>query len=310
MPRTKTKSGTQDTPFIERCADRALGNGPLRHSARILAWVALVGGTAIAMFMTVPGLLEARARVVPANHGRIELVMHAESGTQPPAELVNKLEAIVLRHAGATPHRRDGLIRAHEALVATGWFRSIERLHRSGDGTILVEGQLSEPFAVVRWGEWDHLIDRDGRLLDWPPYPAGQANPEFTVLIGAQSPPPFDERTGGHDYGSPWPDSLEITAGNTLATLIRDRSWRSEIEAIDISRYRLDRCLWLVTRGGPSICWGISPDELNPAERSWQDKLSTIDLLRHDYGPFASMTSKPIDIRNDISTTDLKVASE
>lgn len=310
MPRTKRTRQQEETPFIERCADRFLGNGATRRIARATAWVILLGGTAAVLFMTVPDLLEERARTIPANHGRIELMTTSTSQGKLPAELTNKLEALVLRHAGPRPHERSGLINAHEALDASGWFRSISRLHRRSDGTIVIEGELTEPFAVVRWGNWDHLIDRDGRLLDWPPYPAGEANPEFTVLTGAQSPPPFNEATGAHDYGNLWPDTLEISAGNTLAALIRDRTWRSEIQAIDISRYRRDRCLWLVTRGGPRICWGIAPDELNPAERSWQDKLSTVDLIRHDYGPFAGMTSKPIDIRNDISLTDIKVASE
>ena len=138
------------------------------------------------------------------------------------------LEAIVRRRSH--PHRRDGLIRAHEVLVATGWFRSIERLHRSGDGR-----SSSRPAERTlrrgALGEWDHLIDRDGRLLDGRPTPpAGESG--FTVLIGVVA--PTLRRTDGQPrLRSPWPTSGDH-CGQHPATLIRDRSWRSGIEAVDI----------------------------------------------------------------------------
>jgi hypothetical protein len=300
MPRSTRTSTNEDQPLIDRLADRLLGDGGIRRGSRIASWTFLIGGIAFAMAFFVPGLLEERGQRAAATTGRLVLESPTDWFENSP-ELATKLESIVFQHAGTNPTNRQGLVMAHDALQTSGWFTSIDRLERRADGTILVKGNLAQPFAVVRWGNWDHLVDLEGRLLDWP-YQAGQASPLLPVITGAQTPPPADER-GQRAFGSDWAgNAREIEAGLALARAMHDRDWQAEVQSIDVTTYLDDRCLWLETGQGPRIRWGLAPDEMSASELTSNDKLRTLDKIHATYGPLGSLQRSTLDIRHDVST--------
>ncbi len=306
MSRRKRSQTTEEHPVIERLADRFLGNGAARRAARIVAWSLLILGFAGGIGFAVPELLEQRAERLSGTSSRLQLTQTTDWFERSP-KLAGELEQLILEQLGQDPTDRDGLVRAHVALLESGWFTKIERLHRKADGTIVVDGTLAQPFAVVRWGKTDHLIDIDGCLLDWP-YESGTASPLLPVLIGARTPPPIDD-AGRHDFGTRWAEAREIEAGLVLAHALQDRAWQREITAIDISTYPEDRCLWLETNGGPRFRWGQAPDELSAAEISPADKLRTLDAFHEFYGRFNTLPQNDVDIRYDIAT-QTRLASE
>lgn len=302
MPRTTQ----EETALLERLADRFVGNGGLRRALRIACWATLIGGITFSLAFFLPELRRQRSLRTADRPARMVLENPTEWFANSP-ELMQRLERIVLENAGNDPMDRDGLVLAHDALERSGWFTSIERLERRADGTILVRGELAQPFAVVRWGNWDHLVDLEGRLLDWP-CPAGQANPLLPVLTGARTPPPVDGR-GERVYGAHWADAgREIEAGLTLARAMHGRPWVKEIRRIEVGDYPERRCLWLETETGPRIRWGLAPDEVSASELTTQDKLRTLDRIHRTYGPLAGLQRSELDIRHDVSTRTRLVA--
>ncbi|MDG2031587.1 MAG: hypothetical protein P8J45_11345 [Phycisphaerales bacterium] len=300
MPRSTRTSTNENQPLIDRLADRLLGDGGLRRASRIASWTFLVGGIAFVLAYFVPGLLQERGQRAAATPGRLVLETPTDwFGNSP--ELAGRLERLVFQHAGTNPTNRQGLVHAHDALQSSGWFTSIDRLERKADGSILVRGSLAQPFAVVRWGNWDHLVDLEGRLLDWP-FKAGQASPLLPVITGAQTPPPADER-GRRAFGSHWAGSArEIEAGLALARAIHGRDWEAEVRTIDVTTYLDDRCLWLTTGRGPRIRWGLAPDEMSASELTSNDKIRALDKIHATYGPLESLQRSTLDIRHDVST--------
>jgi hypothetical protein len=64
---------------------------------------------------------------------------------------------------------RAGLTEARDALMQTGWFSEIKQVKRSGMSEVSVDGVWTIPFAVVREGGYDHLIDIDINQQNFDP---------------------------------------------------------------------------------------------------------------------------------------------
>ena len=77
------------------------------------------------------------------------------------------------------------LAKARAALLTTGWFRSVEQIRLADDGGFLVDATFVRPFAVVRHGEFDFLVDDAGRLLPMQ-WTAGHrpAEPHYIAIVG------------------------------------------------------------------------------------------------------------------------------
>lgn len=306
MARGTTRSRSTEETMASRVLDRWLGTGPLRRVLMICLWGLFLGGAVLALGLGVPELLERRAQTLKGTTGGLLLENPPDWFNATP-QLAAELEHLALGAAGNDPTDRTGLVRAHAALQESGWFRELKRLHRRSDGTIVVEGTLVHPFAVVRWGNWDHLVDEDGNLLDWP-YPSGSASPSLTLITGAETPPPTNE-SGALDFGRCWASARELEAGLALARVIEQSDWRAEIRSIDVSAYLDTRCLWLDTGTGPRISWGIAPDDLSASETSTSDKLRMLDWIHATHGDLNALPRTEIDIRHDVSTSK-RVVSE
>lgn len=290
----------QDEPaLLDSLFERALGTGPLRRLAVVCAWLFLAGGLILAFGIGLPHLAELRASEFDGSNARISIEDAPEWFTATP-DIMRQIEDLLVHELGTEPTDRSSLVRAHAILEESGWFHEITRLHRESDGTIRVSGTLVRPFAVVRWGSFDILVDARGRLLNLR-FPRGQASPELPVIIGARTPPPTNE-LGDPVYGGDWTRGKEIAAGLELLLYLQSRSWRTDIQAVDVATYPDSHCLWLSCEGGVRIRWGLAPGETSAAELTSSEKLHMIDSIQAHYGPLNSLSPTEIDVRHDLST--------
>ena len=184
------------------------------------------------------------------------------------------LEVTAQRHLSGDVMRRADLIDAADALMNLGWFKEIEQVRRVRADLVHVQARFVRPFAVIRDGEGDHLVDPTGRLLprswpDEPDEPENTARVRRIVITGAH----FDRP---QRPGVQW-DGADVTAALRLLRLIDDKPWRDQITAIDAERYLTDQTLIIVTDIGSRIIWGSAPGEEQALEVSTRRKLTYLD---------------------------------
>lgn len=187
------------------------------------------------------------------------------------------------------------LAKARAALQTTGWFHSIEQVRLADDGGFLVEATFVRPFAVIRHGEFDYLVDESARLLPMQ-WTAGHrpAEPHYIAVVGTSEP-------NRGDYGSPWPGA-DVAAALELARLLIGKPWYSEIAAIDLSQYAQDQTLALITRNNGRLLWGRAPSDRSVAEVTPDAKVRTLDYLYATQRRIDSGGGRSIDLRGDLVT--------
>ena len=271
----------------------------MRRSAGYLGWTGLVVAVILVFTLVVPGLEDRRARqtggVVPAVH-----VEGAPDWLLTTPELLEGIELMIGQAAGSQADDLDGLRKAHLVAEESGWFEEVARIDRSADGTIVVQATLVTPFAVIRWDRTDHLVDEQGRLLDWT-FERGTAGAQLPLLIGTGTAPPTSQ-DGELEYGAPWDHAEDVAAGLELARRIQGRPWMQAIQSIDISSYADHRCLWLRTERGPRICWGLAPNVRSAAEITPEEKIQFLDSIYGLHGPLDRINVPEIDVRHDVAT--------
>ena len=298
---------SEDNPdLLESILERTLGTGPLRRVVSICMWLLLAAGVVLAMGLGLPHLAQQHAQTFEGTRAEV-VIENAPEWFRATPGLAKEVHTLVAEASGSNPNDRIALVRAHALLEKTGWFRSVERVHRESDGTIRIVGTMVHPFATVRWGSSDHLIDSDGKLLNRR-FPQGQANPNLPLIIGARTPPPSND-AGDPAFGEFWPQTESMTAGMDLLHLLHSKPWFADIKAVDISAYRESNCLWLSCEGGAKICWGLGPEKISAAELTPAEKIHLIDSVCTLYGPLNTLTPVEIDVRHDLATVSTTAAS-
>lgn len=195
------------------------------------------------------------------------------------------------------------LAKARAALLTTGWFRSIEQVRLADDGGFFVEATFVRPFAVIRHGEFDYLVDDEGRLLPMQ-WTAGHrpAEPHYIAIVGTSEP-------NRGDYGSPWP-GVDVGAGLELARLLIAKPWYAEVAAIDLSQYAEDQTLSLITRNNGRLLWGRAPSDRSVAEVTPDAKMRTIDYLYASQRRIDSGGGRTIDLRGDLVTVRAEMPAD
>ena len=295
----RDKKKTTEEDLLDRLFDRMLGTGRLRTSMTYLTWTGLAVGVVLVLTVLVPRLEERRAR---NTEGKVPPVVieRAPAWLVTTPELVQNIEQMIGRAAGSRADDHEGLRTAHQVAVESGWFETVDRIERDADGTIHVRATMVTPFAVVRWRQNDHLVDQQGRLLDWT-YPPGTAGAQLPLLVGTRTAPPTNQ-DGQLDYGAPWDHAEDVAAGLELARTIQGKPWMQGIGSIDIGAYSSRRCLWLQSERGPRICWGLAPNVRSAAEITPTEKLKLIDSIHGLYGPLERISVPEIDVRHDVAT--------
>ena len=285
--------------LIEVIGDRLLGTGPLRMAATVCAWILLVGSIGVALGTGIPHLAVKKAADHDGSNAAL-LLLDAPDWYLATPELALQMQAAVGDQLRKAPTDRASLVHAHARLEQSGWFDEVRRLHRAANGDIHVEGTLAQPFAVVRWGSYDLLVDTKGRLLDWR-FPSGEANVNLPVIIGARTPPPSNAR-GGLRYGAAWSEDEAIASGLDLLRFLEHSPWMEDVAEVDVSNHPESRCLWLTCDGGLRIRWGLAPGETSAAELTPAEKRDMVDSICRIYGPLHAFAAREIDIRHDLAT--------
>jgi len=215
------------------------------------------------------------------------------------AEVADRVAMAVGDGSVLDPNR---LAKARAALQTTGWFHSIEQVRLADDGGFLVEATFVRPFAVVRHGEFDYLVDEAARLLPMQ-WTAGHrpAEPHYIAIVGTAEP-------NRGDYGSAWPGG-DVAAALELTRLLIGKPWYAEIAAIDLSQYAQDQTLSLITRNNGRLLWGRAPSDRSVAEVTPDAKLRTLDYLYATQKRIDSGGGRSIDLRGDLVTVRADAAS-
>ena len=208
------------------------------------------------------------------------------------AEVVERVAMAVGYGSLLDPNR---LSKAKAALETTGWFESVEQVRLADNGGFVVTATFVRPFAVVRHGEFDYLVDDLGRLLPMQ-WTAGHrpAEPHYIAIVGSREP-------NRGDFGSPWPGT-DVAAGLELAKTLRGRAWSAHVAAIDVSAHASDASLTLITRNDGRLLWGRAPSDRAVSEVTPDAKLRTIDHLFASSGRIDSGGGRIIDLRGDLVT--------
>ncbi len=255
-------------------------DNPRRRVLHGAAWLVPAAALATAWGLGVPRL---RA-IAPRYHaaGPVE-VRFSETPPWIDGAIEANLVSVARRHIrGAL--RRDGLVGAREALLASGWFDEVPQVRRQAGGLVEIEARFSRPFAVVRDGEGDHLVDVRGRLLPRS-FTAGTAG--LTAIVGARGRRPRDTPV--------WPGG-DVQAALAVLQLVRSRPWRHQVAEIDIGA----PSIVLITDRGCSILWGRPPGAEKGSEVPPDQKLRYLDYHFKHYGHIDRGFLRLIDITGDV----------
>lgn len=280
MAKRRSKSSRVSAPLSERW-------GRLKPTLVAGAWTATLIGAALALGMGVPVLRADALKRAP--EGPITVTFSDRPVWMTDGE-IGPIADLVAEQIAGSPMDRAGLERAREALTSTGWFEEIRQVRRSGADQVLVEGDWAVPFAVVREGGYDHLVDMRGRLLPRC-YRPGTAPRGLLHIEGAHQPRP-------QAYGTPWPGE-DMSAAMSLARLVADAPWRAQIAWIDLADTRQDGCLRLKTTRGCTVKWGRAPGREGAAEVPSKQKLEYLGWLHDHYGRIDAGCEDQLDLLTD-----------
>ncbi len=238
-----------------------------------VVWVLSAGGLVTAWVLGTPRL-EAYASAHQADGDVVVRLVDLPTWVE--ADLESMLVETAVRHIGDDPLQRADLMDAREALLATGWFVSVDQVRRVGTRVVDVTATLAKPFAVIRDRSRvrDHLVDAQGRVL-----PRTYAPGEPSGYIGLT----------GARYGAPthsgmtWPGA-DVAAALDVLALINDKPWLDQVVRIDLTRHRKDGSIRLVTDRNCTIVWGRAPGDEAGSDVPASQKLSYLDYHYEQYG--------------------------
>ena len=238
---------------------------------RIVGWVG--GGLAIigAWILGVPRL---EVYAAAAGNGEIEVrFIHAPGWVT--EELQGHLEAIARGELSGGLLAQEDLERVGLALREDGWIEQVRQVRRVGEQAISIEADFASPFAVVRDGEGDHLVDGKGKLLPLT-IPAGSKH-QLIAITNTHFPRPMRA-------GLLW-EGMDVTAGLLVLEQIRDKPWlkQGQVVAIDLTGFMETGMVTLVSDRGCRIIWGSAPGKETALESLAKRKL---DYLKYQYEQF------------------------
>lgn len=242
-----------------------------RSTLVAVIWVLGAGGLVTAWVLGTPRLESYASNHQPGGDVVVRLV---DLPRWVESDLQTMLVKTATRHIGNDPLQRADLVDAREALLATGWFVSVDQVRRIGPQVVDVTATLAEPFAVIRDHSRDHLVDAQGRVLPRT-YAAGESS-GYITLTGARYGAPTHS-------GMTWPGA-DVTAALDVLVLISDKPWLNQIVRIDLSRHRKEGSIRFVTDRNCTITWGRAPGDEAGSDVPAVQKLSYLDYHFEQYG--------------------------
>jgi hypothetical protein len=198
--------------------------------------------------------------------------------------LRDELSRTVFSNVAADPLgeiARDSLDALRLELLMTGWFdhgtlRIRRDLQKNEQGeirdTVIIDGPFRKPFALVRAGQFDYLVDEHSTRLPVT-YPRASVT-VIPVMTGVRGPVP--------EIGELWA-GRDLTDGIGLLKYLNRKQpgWLKQVREIDVSNAsgsneRSPR-LVLVTPDGCRIGWGRSVGEEAGIDIPARDKIQLLD---------------------------------
>lgn len=207
---------------------------------------------------------------------------------------------------GYSSFDRQLLIETKKRLDADPWVLHVRQVRRAfsyspGD-TIEIDCDYRVPGALVKWGGYYWLVDRDGYKLpeqytprDVPKVVMSEDQRiNIRIIEGVRRPPP--------EVGLKWPGE-DLAAGLDMAAALAYRPYTEQILKINVANFggRIndkDAHLVLVTRYGSEIRWGRPPADRESFEIPAGQKL---EYLQRVYQQFGRVDARQpwIDVRFD-----------
>ncbi len=196
---------------------------------------------------------------------------------------------------GSSPFDPQRLAKAASTLKSSGWFIEVRQVQLLASGALEVDATFTTPFAMVRAGDTEYLVDVAGRRLGLT-WAAGTrpATPHYPTIVGTQWAPP-------EEVGAQWKGG-DVAAGLELAKYLAGKKWFHQVSAIDVSQFTQARTLAIVAAGGGTIVWGLPPNDHDAAEVIPETKLGYIDHFYTRYGRIDSGAGQLMDLRGDLVT--------
>ena len=201
----------------------------------------------------------------------------------------------------------DMLVDIRKSLEANPWISKVYDVRRAyhekpGD-TLVIDCEYRVPAALVRWGVFYWLVDRNGYKLPEQYEPSDV--PKIVVvedglvsirmIEGVQNPPPETGRKWiGHD----------LAAGLEMISLLADKPYAQELLKVNVQHFlsRDEPHVVLVTKYNTEVRWGRTPSETAKApfmEVSTATKLDYLKKIYTQYGRVDAGQPGGIDIRFD-----------
>lgn len=285
IPRFRVALRTLATPFGMAAAKL---NAQSLHRVSIgMAWTAAIIAIIGAWMLGVPRLQAFASQDRYSGTTNVRFI-------DPPRWFNGELEQRMLQtaemHLDGDPMRRDDLVACREALLATGWFESISQVRRTAPDQVEVEAQFARPYAVVRDGDGDHLVDVVGRLLPLK-YELG-ARTSFIAITGAHFARP-------QRCGEVW-EGADVIAALRLLNVIDQQPWRNQVTHVDVTNHVNGEPIRLRTDNDSSVIWGNAPGEEAALEVLAENKLMRLNFLFKTYKRIdAGETGGELDITNE-----------
>lgn len=215
-----------------------------------------------------------------------------------PRQTKDDLTAMAVDSLSGDPLDQSSLSRVGARLMATGWFRSIDKVERRPGGEVLISATWRVPVAVVRELHVDRLVTNLGEVLPLA-YQAGRSG--LPVILGASQPAP--EKMGDRWIGG------DVQAGLDLLGYLSKPEYNlvgadKQAIGVDVTLYAKKRTLMIVTSSNARIVWGERPSVLAPAEVTPEVKVSRLITLKSspDFGRRIDAGRMKIDVSSPRGT--------
>lgn len=225
-------------------------------------------------------------------------------------------ELLARAHQAArkNPFDRSSLAAIREILVQSRWMEESsiqvrrDQVTEKIDGErrridrIVIDGQFRVPFALIRRGQTEYLVDGSGTRLPVD-YETGRVR-ALPVIANASGPVPA--------VGEMWRGG-DLTDGLLLARFLRaqKRSWYDQVEAIDVANWdgrdRNKPRLVLITNRGYRIGWGRAVGDEAGIEHPAAEKIRALDAYYLSHGGVIGSPQGMLTVNQPLLTQDRSV---
>lgn len=304
--KTSSGSGSASGSILARLAampGAAIGaigslvpSGPTLGRLVVLAcWLAGITGIVVAFARGVPKLQAWAAEKNAVDPSTVDIRFDPTPTWMPSESMHALVEESRNALTGGSVLDAESLERLHRQLASSGWFERVEQVRRVSSEEIVVDATFLVPFALVRSGDADYVVDSAARRLPIE-YAGPGARPKLPLIVGVNLPKPAEA-------GTPW-IGQDIRAALRLAALIRTKPWYAagQVASIDLSRFANDGMLELITDKNTRVIWGGDPDARSLGEMPPERKLASLDAWYYRTKRIDDANGRPVDLRFDVIT--------